>query len=663
MKKFSNILIANRGEIAVRVIKTAKALGYKTTAIYSEADTAAPHVGLADNAVLIGPAPVQQSYLDMDKVLAAAKRAGADAIHPGYGFLSENAEFAKACAAAGIVFIGPSADAIDLMGNKAAAKRRMIDAGVPCVPGYEGRDQSDEVLLNEGELIGFPLMVKAAAGGGGRGMRLVHARKDLGAALKSARSEALNAFGSEELILEKAILQPRHVEIQVFADAHGNVIHLGERDCSVQRRHQKVVEEAPCPVMTEELRDRMGSAAVEAARSINYLGAGTVEFLLDAAGNFYFLEMNTRLQVEHPVTELVTGLDLVELQLRVANGDPLGLDQSDINLTGHAIEVRLYAEDPSEDFLPCAGDIALWQPATSPGLRIDSGITNGQAISPFYDPMLAKVIAYGSNREEAIAKLIQGLEETVLFGFATNTSFLLDILRRDKFRQGEATTAFIAEEFTEDDLKAPVPSISELAASAVLTYEQERNMAKAMSLDVPEGLLNWSSGGLLQSNYAFSFGGIRTAVTVAPANADHYSVFVDQEKIPVKVLSRGEHNYRVEADGTRLDVAFAAAGPGQMHVAISGKTYLFSDDLKAQASGEAAKSSGTVLAPMHGTLLEVFVAEGDTVQVGDRLAVLEAMKMQHDILAEVEGTLQTVLATKGAQAAADDLLFEIAEQA
>ena len=468
MRTFKSILVANRGEIAVRVMRTAQALGYKTIAVYSEADANAPHVQMADDAVLIGPGPVGQSYLDMDRILAAAKETGAQAIHPGYGFLSEKADFARACEAEGLVFIGPSAEAIDLMGNKAAAKRRMIAADVPCVPGYEDADQSDDVLIAAAKTIGYPIMVKAAAGGGGRGMRLVDDAKGLPGALASARSEALNAFGSDELILEKAIIRPRHVEFQIFADSLGNVIHLGERDCSVQRRHQKVVEEAPCPVMTDDLRARMGAAAVEAARSIDYRGAGTIEFLLDDAGEFYFLEMNTRLQVEHPVTEMITGLDLVGLQIQVAEGHPLGLTQDDIKLSGHAIEVRLYAEDTTQDFLPCTGTIDLWQPAVGEGLRFDAGIESGQDVSPFYDPMIAKVIAWGETREVARHRLIEALEDTVLFGLTTNLGFLIDILGKQAFAKGEATTGFIADEFDAAALAEPAPDKMEAAMAAVI---------------------------------------------------------------------------------------------------------------------------------------------------------------------------------------------------
>lgn len=373
----NTLLIANRGEIAVRVMRTAKAMGIKTVGVYSEADANAPHVKFADQAVCIGGAPVGESYLVADKILAAAAKAGADAIHPGYGFLSENAAFAEAVSGAGLTFVGPPANAITVMGDKAGAKRAMIAAGVPCVPGYQGEDQSDETLLAESKGVGFPIMVKAAAGGGGRGMRLVDDLVKLADAIRLARSEAENAFGSGELILERAILRPRHVEVQVFADAHGECVHLGERDCSVQRRHQKVIEEAPCPVMTPELRAEMGAAAVAAAKAVDYRGAGTVEFLLDESGAFYFLEMNTRLQVEHPVTEEVTGLDLVALQLNVAMGVPLGMTQDDVTLTGHSIEIRLYAENPDKNFLPSTGPIHLWAEPSGVGVRTDSGIETG----------------------------------------------------------------------------------------------------------------------------------------------------------------------------------------------------------------------------------------------------------------------------------------------
>ena len=505
MNNFNSILIANRGEIACRVIRTAKKLGYRTVAVYSDADAGAPHVQLADDAVRIGPGPVGESYLVPELILQAAVSSGAESIHPGYGFLSENAAFAEAVESAGLVFIGPTREAIDVMGNKAESKRRMIEAGVPCVPGYEGHDQSDKILLAEGLKIDLPLMVKAAAGGGGRGMRLVHDQADLANAIKLARAEAEGAFGSGELILEKAIIKPRHVEIQVFADTMGNTVHLGERDCSVQRRHQKVVEEAPCPVMTPELREKMGQSAIDAAKSVNYRGAGTVEFLLDDSGFFYFLEMNTRLQVEHPVTELITGLDLVALQISVAQGEPLGLSQTDINLEGHAIEVRLYTEDPSQDFLPASGPVDLWAPASGVGVRIDDGISSGQAISPFYDPMVAKVIGYGPTRETARLRLIGALKETVLFGTPNNKDFLIQCLEKQSFIDGAATTAFIAEEFSEADLAVAPVSFSDSAVAATLDLWLENKAHFQRSLLVSCELKNWTIASAMVSRKQYQF--------------------------------------------------------------------------------------------------------------------------------------------------------------
>ena len=659
MRTFNSILIANRGEIAVRVIRTAQSLGYRTIAVYSEADAGALHVRMADEAVLIGAAPVQQSYLDMAKVLAAAKETGAEAIHPGYGFLSENADFARACEEAGIVFIGPSAEAIDLMGNKAAAKRRMIAANVPCVPGYEDKDQSDDILVAAAKEIGFPIMVKAAAGGGGRGMRLVHEEKTLSDALASARSEALNAFGSDELILEKAIIEPRHVEVQVFADTQGNTIHLGERDCSVQRRHQKVVEEAPCPVMTPELREKMGAAAVEAACSINYRGAGTVEFLLDAENNFYFLEMNTRLQVEHPVTELVTGMDLVSLQIQVAQGEPLGFEQNEVKLQGHAIEVRLYAEDTAQDFLPCTGRITTWQAAEGDGVRFDVGIDSGQEISPFYDPMIAKVIAYGDSREIARHRLIEALKNTVIFGLTTNRGFLIDILNEETFAKGEATTAFIGDLFDGDRLTAKVPDQSEMAMAAVLLYQVERDRAKSAAVFVTEQLMDWSSGGELLTRYVFAKGDEKVDVTVAPKREGGYEVVVGETALFIEVKGRNGNKAQLTVDGNRKRVHFEAPSEGVLELTDDGKTLRFTNEIAFPLSAAAAAGNGQVTAPMHGTLLDVFVKAGDEVEVGARLAVLEAMKMQHDILAEVSGVVQNVIASAASQVSVDDLLFEI----
>ena len=658
MSRFSSILVANRGEIALQVMKTARLLGYRTIAVYSEADINAPHVDFADDAVCIGPSPVGESYLRADRIVDAAKQTGAEAVHPGYGFLSENADFAKACADAGLVFIGPSAKAIELMGNKATAKRRMIKANVPCVPGYVGKDQSDEKLTAAASAIGFPVMVKAAAGGGGRGMRLVHSAADLQTALRSARSEARNAFGSDEMILEKAILRPRHVEVQVFADAHGNTIHLGERDCSVQRRHQKIIEEAPCPVMTPDLRAAMGKAAVDAAQSIGYLGAGTVEFLLDATGKFYFLEMNTRLQVEHPVTEMITGLDLVALQISVAQGDPLPLSQDEVQLNGHAIEARLYAEDPAQNFLPMTGHIDLWQPCQGEGVRIDSGIATGGDVSPYYDPMVAKVITWAPNRETAIARLTTALDKSLLFGTRTNKSFLKAILNRETFGKGQVTTAFIAEEFSKDDLKPPVLSETEAMIAAVLQYEEARTRAMAATLGVNPELANFSSTGHLKTDYRYITQGVTRDVTVT-ATEGRYVVICGETRAAIAIERRIGPETRLRVNGNVRLVASLIPDRGHFHMEHAGQTFALRNEFDFAAAGEEAGGGGYVTAPMHGSLLEICVAVGETVTKDTRLAVLEAMKMQHSIVAEIDGTVTDLLAIPGSQIAAGDVILLI----
>jgi len=663
MNPFNSILIANRGEIACRVIRTAKQLGYHTIAVYSEADAGAPHVQLADTGVCIGPGPVGESYLLAENILAAATSSGAEAIHPGYGFLSENAAFADAVESAGLVFIGPSREAIDVMGNKAESKRRMIEAGVPCVPGYEGLDQADKTLMAEGKKIDLPLMVKAAAGGGGRGMRLVHDYKELANAIKLARAEAESAFGSGELILEKAIIQPRHVEIQVFADTQGNTIHLGERDCSVQRRHQKVVEEAPCPIMTPELREQMGQSAIDAAKSVNYRGAGTVEFLLDASGAFYFLEMNTRLQVEHPVTELITGLDLVELQIDVAQGRPLGLTQEDIKLQGAAIEVRLYTEDPSQDFLPASGSVDLWQPATGVGVRIDAGICTGQEISPFYDPMVAKVIGYGDNRETARTRLIAALKETVLFGTANNKDFLIQCLEKQSFIDGAATTAFIAEEFADGDLAVAEPSVEDAAAAAVIDLNLEYQRHFNSSTLTSHKLKNWTMASGLVSRKQYQFGESLFDLSISPVanSTDSYLVTCaeSQQQIGIQLLTMDSNTANLSVNGSAQLVTFKLRQQGQLYCSIAGRGALFKDQIILDGAVDEAAGGGRVIAPMHGLLLEVLVKPGDQVVKGQNLAVLEAMKMHYEIVAEVDGTVEEVTAVAGNQVAADDVLIDI----
>ncbi len=662
MQKFDTVLIANRGEIACRVIRSAKKMGLRTVAVYSEADRGAPHTLLADEAVCIGPGPSAQSYLQGAKIIEAAQKTGAQAVHPGYGFLSENAEFAESCDAAGLTFVGPDARAIRLMGDKAAAKRRMIDAGVPCVPGYQEADQSDATLIKAAAEIGFPVMVKATAGGGGRGMRLVHQAGDLVDALGNARSEALNAFGDDTLILERAVIAPRHVEIQVFADTHGNVIHLGERDCSVQRRHQKVVEEAPCPVMTSELRARMGAAAVEAARSIEYRGAGTVEFLLDAEQNFYFLEMNTRLQVEHPVTEMVTGLDLVTMQFQVAAGDVLSVTQDEINLNGHAIEVRLYAEDPANDFLPATGRIAAWHVPEAEGIRVDSGVVAGQDISPFYDPMVAKVIAWGVTRDAARLSLITSLRQTRFFGPACNLPFLLDILERPSFAKGEATTAFIAEEFGEGGF-APAEAGTDLfAVAAALEYLAQHRAAVDTAIQVPAELMNWASTNTVASSFELLSGEVTHRVAAVATGAQSYRVTLDGSAHEVEVLRQDADAIRLRLDGAQREVLFARTAPNTWQLGTGRAVHTFERKIPGQENTDTSGQDGIVRSPMHGVLIEVCVEAGQDVSAGTRLAVVEAMKMQHDVRAAVAGKVARIAAEVGTQVADGALLVEISPQ-
>ncbi len=648
---FHKILIANRGEIAVRVMRTARALGYRTVAVYSEIDREMPHVALADQAVPIGPAPAAESYLSIDKIIAAARRAGADAIHPGYGFLSENEDFAEACAAADIIFIGPPPQAIRLMGNKAAAKRRMIEARVPCVPGYEGEDQDDPVLIRKAAEIGYPIMVKAAAGGGGKGMRLVEDGKGLPEALRAARSEALKAFGSDELILEKAIIAPRHVEIQVFADTHGNVLHLFERDCSIQRRHQKVVEEAPSPGLSPALRKTMGEAAVAAARAIGYVGAGTVEFLLAPDGRFYFLEMNTRLQVEHPVTEMITGQDLVAWQIRVAAGEPLPLRQDEIPLDGHAIEVRIYAEDAHGDFLPQAGTVLAWEPPSGVGVRVDHGVAAGAAISPFYDPMMAKIIAHGRTREEARRRLVAALEDLVVLGIETNRRFLMDCLSHPAFAAGETSTAFISQHFPAALRRRPAPDARMKALAAALIDERARFRASAM-------LSHWRSTGAASAPLRLKSGEEEIAVEVTGLGPGHYRLSWNGESRDLQIIALEAGRVRFLDDGLAETARFAWEGD-TLHLSLAGTTAAFADVLLAGRGASAGAGGGAALAPMTGTVGAVRVKPGDVVRKGQCLLILEAMKMEHEIPAPSDGRVAAVLVATGEQVAIRKLLVEI----
>jgi len=650
MANLQKILIANRGEIAVRVIRTARELGYRTVAVFSEADANALHVDLADQAVCIGPAAVGESYLRADTILDAAKRSGADAIHPGYGFLSENADFARACEQSGITFIGPGADAIELMGSKRLSKIAMQKAGVPCIPGYEGADQSEATLLTEAERVGFPLMVKASAGGGGRGMRLVHDAASLPEQIKTARSEALSAFGSDELILERAVLQPRHIEIQVFADSHGNCVYLGERDCSVQRRHQKVVEEAPSPFVDEDLRQRMGKAAVEAAKACHYRGAGTVEFLVDSERNFYFLEMNTRLQVEHPVTELVTGQDLVAWQLRVADGGPLSLSQADISLSGHAVEVRLYAEDPRNQFMPQTGSVLQWQLPARAGIRIDHGIKEGQVVSPHYDPMLAKLIAWGEDRSDALRRLASAVQDASLLGLNNNKLFLQNILRHPVFAAGEATTAFIEDHFDNDvSMDVKTPAATTLAQAALLYFQ--RGVAHSATGN------EWRRSTPKSYVYQLRCEGENYRVALN-ADKNSFSINIAGDTLSVRLIDFGVTQCVVERDGVRERIRFAFEGDdlfmddGSGHFAFSNETHL-------PAAAAAGAGNGQVKASMDGAIVAVNVAAGDTVTVGQTLIVLEAMKMEHPLKATVAGVIESVNCDVGQQVKARQILAHI----
>ena len=660
MTAIQTVLVANRGEIAVRVMRTAKAMGLKTVAVYSDADANALHVRTADLAVSLGGNTAAESYLNGDAILEAARTTGADAIHPGYGFLSENTGFAAACAAAGVIFIGPPAAAVEIMGDKALAKRAMLEAKVPCIPGYQGEDQSDDILIGEAKAMSMPVMIKAAAGGGGRGMRRVADPEQLLKSIALARSEAEGAFGNGDLILERAIEGARHVEVQVFADTHGNVIHLGERDCSLQRRHQKVVEESPCPVMTPELREAMGTAAAEAARAVSYVGAGTVEFLLDASGEFYFLEMNTRLQVEHPVTECVTGFDLVQWQIRVAQGEPLPATQDDIDLFGHAIEVRLCAEDPAAAFLPCAGPVSLFSVPTEEGVRMDSGIETGDAISPFYDSMVAKVIAWGETRETARLKLRSALQATALAGVTHNRAFLLELLDQPTFIDGGATTDYIDQHYPEGYSPAQ-PGTASLAAGVVLQQILAAEQHFANALSVNEELRGWVSTGPVTRRHTYEAGDTTFTAEITSSSAEQFSVTLMEATHTVTLQALNADRVAFSIDGQRVVLGYHQTDAAELMLATDqSEVIVVNTDLIPPESAEDAQG-GKVQAPMHGQLVSLLVEAEQSVEKDQRLAVFEAMKMQHEILAPVSGVVQHVNGQVGQQMAAGDVIMVIEE--
>jgi 3-methylcrotonyl-CoA carboxylase alpha subunit len=645
----TTLLVANRGEIACRVMRTAKSLGLTTVAVHSAIDRDARHVAEADLAVDLGGAKPADSYLLIDKIIAAAQASGAQAIHPGYGFLSENAGFARAIETAGLVFLGPPASAIDAMGSKSAAKALMETAGVPLVPGYHGEAQDLQTFREAAERIGYPVLLKAAAGGGGKGMKVVEREADLGEALQSAQREAQSAFGDSRMLVEKYVLKPRHVEIQVFADQHGNCLYLNERDCSIQRRHQKVVEEAPAPGLSLEQRRAMGEAAVKAAQAIGYVGAGTVEFLLDARGEFFFMEMNTRLQVEHPVTEAITGLDLVAWQIRVARGEPLPITQEQVPLLGHAIEVRLYAEDPQNDFLPASGSLALYcEPPAGPGRRVDSGVREGDEVSPFYDPMLGKLIAWGESREEARQRLLAMLEETAVAGVRTNLAFLRRILGHPAFAAAELDTGFIERHQAE-----LLPAPSELPeafwqAAADAFVQSEAARVRADDANSP-----WSTGGGWRS-------GLVAETTL------HLSNGTEQRRL--KPGSRSQP----AGDQAGRETGISRLAPAGVHrrsrsfrrdetlyLEWNGELHALTrvDPIAAVERGQA--QHGGLTAPMNGSIVRVLVEAGQSVEAGATLVVLEAMKMEHSIRAPHAGLVKALYYGEGDMVGEGAVLVEL----
>lgn len=652
----NKILVANRGEIAVRVINAAHQLGYQTVAVFSEADRAALHVSLADQAVFIGAANSRDSYLNISVVINAAKKVEADAIHPGYGFLAENADFAKACEEAGLIFIGPSSEAIHMMGNKAQAKDCMEVAGVPCIPGYRGNDQQLSTLQQQAAAIGFPVYIKAALGGGGRGMRQVMFTEELPAAIESAKSEAKSAVGDDQLILEKAITNGRHIEFQVLADRQGHTIHLGERDCSLQRRHQKVIEETPSPAVNDILRQRMGKVAVEAAKAIGYIGAGTVEFLLAESGEFYFLEMNTRLQVEHPVTEMVTGIDLVKWQLKIADGQSLTIQQQDILMTGHAIEARLYAEDPDQQFLPQTGDIKLCQFPKIEGVRYDRGVKTGQTVSAYYDPMLAKIIGTGETREEARRRLIRALQQTVLLGPITNRQFLVELLQSSVFIAGKAHCQFIEQQFfnkTEPVSERDKIGNSQLIALAAIS------VTLLMNNNYSHQHQGWRNSGLA-SGYCRLKADNNSVFSCKLQKLSHpfYQVVIDDmPAIDLNIVSIDDHQWRYSIEGI-VNTAYVLVEQGQVFISNQAQQIRLTQ-LGFESVQELEQAHNNVSAPISGCVVKVLVDTNQTVAKGDKLVVIEAMKMEHVVVAPLSGTIDKVYVASGQQVSAGTLLIDI----
>ena len=670
---FSKILIANRGEIACRVIRTARRLGVRSVAVYSEADADARHVRMADEAVCIGPAAVRESYLVGERILDAAQRTGAQAIHPGYGFLAENDRFADACAAAGIVFIGPPAAAIRAMGSKSAAKTLMDAAGVPLTPGYHGEEQEPAFLQRQAEAIGYPVLIKATAGGGGKGMRLVEKGEDFAAALASCQREAISSFGSGQVLLEKYLWRSRHIEIQIFADGRGNCVHLFERDCSVQRRHQKVLEEAPAPGMTPERRAAMGRAAVDAARAVGYVGAGTVEFIVGDRfaqdGSFYFMEMNTRLQVEHPVTEMITGQDLVEWQLRVASGEPLPLRQDQLDIRGHALEARIYAENPEQDFLPSTGRLLhLARPAESLNVRVDTGFEQGDEITPYYDPMIAKLIVWDVDRHAALARMRQALADYRIVGVVNNIGFLSRLVACPAFANADLDTGLIERSRA---LLFPLPSeppnsVFFVAAVAGLLREQAAASARASQSGDPWSPWSRHDGWRLnlqpRRTLTYRCGDSRHEVVVANV-ADGWRLTLGNETVLARgrVLDSGQFagQLAVELDDRRLVASVVVLKEKQeRHVFLNGMNYVIVRDDPLHLVEAGGAHGGGLTAPMPGKVIALLAAVGQRVEKGAPLLILEAMKMEHTITAPKNGRVQAFRYAAGEQVADGDELVD-----
>ncbi|HZX28650.1 MAG TPA: acetyl/propionyl/methylcrotonyl-CoA carboxylase subunit alpha [Telluria sp.] len=662
---FKKILIANRGEIACRVAATARRMGIKTVAVYSEADANAKHVAVCDEAILLGPAPAKESYLCGDKIIAAALATGAEAVHPGYGFLSENAEFAEACEQAGLVFIGPPGSSMRAMGSKSAAKQLMETANVPLVPGYHGDNQDPGFLQHEADRIGYPVLLKASAGGGGKGMRVVEKAEDFKAALASCKREAISSFGDDKVLAEKYLTRPRHIEIQVFADKHGNCVYLHERDCSVQRRHQKVLEEAPAPGMTPERRRAMGEAAVAAAKAVGYVGAGTVEFIANQDGTFYFMEMNTRLQVEHPVTEMITGTDLVEWQLRVAAGQPLPKTQDELAIHGHAIEARVYAENPEKGFLPSIGTLRHMgtpdavnfelggTPGVAPaGVRIDSGVREGDAISPFYDPMIAKLIVWGADRNQALARLSQALAEFQIVGLATNIGFLQRVVQGDAFANADLDTGLIERNnatLFPSPKAAPAGAVA-LAAIALIEQEKAASAAVAPNPADPWGT---ARGWRLNSAYArqLRFHDEHTTYDIKVTYGTRgWTLSVGGMDLPMAVTARQGAEYQIKLGETSIH-ATVRRDDDLFHVFTSGRHFALAYEDPMAHVGEHDAAGGRLTAPMPGKVVAVMAAKGESVKKGAPLVIMEAMKMEHTISAPSDGVVEDVLYQVGDQVA------------